>query len=267
MSRPGGSPTYDRLGLNYSQVRRADRRLEAAIWKALGDAKSVVNVGAGTGSYEPPDRDVIAVEPSAVMIAQRPASAAPAIVGVAEQLPLEDKSVDAAMAVLSIQHWQDVERGLDELLRVARRAIILVTIDVEVLASLWLVRDYLPEVLEYHARAFPSIDHLLARLPGAQAEVLAVPCDCADGFFAALWGTPEAHLDPRVRQASSVWHDLPETVVAGGLERLRRDLDSGRWDERYGELRSQRTKDVGLRIVSAELAGAPLARASVPPCR
>jgi ubiquinone/menaquinone biosynthesis C-methylase UbiE len=245
-------PTYDRIGLNYSQVRRADRRFEAAIWKALGEAKSVVNVGAGTGSYEPPGMDVIAVEPSPVMIAQRPGSAAPAIIGVAEQLPLEDKSVDAAMAVLSIQHWQDVDRGLGELLRVARRAIVLVTIDVEVLANLWLVSDYLPETLDYHARAFPSIDHLLSILPSGKTEVLAVPCDCADGFFAALWGRPEAHLDPRVRQASSVWHDLPEAVVAGALERIRRDLDSGVWDERYGELRSQRTMDVGLRIVSAQ---------------
>jgi SAM-dependent methyltransferase len=245
-------PAYDRIGLNYSQVRRADRRFEAAIWKALGEVKSVVNVGAGTGSYEPPGLDVIAVEPSPVMIEQRPASAAPAIVGVAEQLPLEDKSVDAAMAVLSIQHWQDVDRGLGELLRVARRAIVLVTMDVEVLAKLWLVSDYLPETLDYHARAFPPIDHLQSILPHAKTEVLAVPCDCADGFFAALWGRPEAHLDPRVRQASSVWHDLPEAVVAGALERLRRDLDSGDWDERYGELRTRRTMDVGLRIVSAQ---------------
>lgn len=251
-----GPTTYDRIGLNYSEVRRSDARFEAAIWRALGNAKSVVNVGAGAGSYEPPDLDVIAVEPSPVMIAQRPRSAARAIVGVAEQLPLADKSIDAAMAVLSIQHWQDVDRGLGELLRVARRAIVLVTIDVDVLADLWLVRDYLPEALEYHARAFPTIDHLLSVLPCAKAEVLAVPCDCADGFLAALWGKPEAHLDPRVRRASSVWHQLPAAVVDRALERLRRDLDSGRWDERYGELRSRRTMDVGLRIVRAELSGA-----------
>jgi SAM-dependent methyltransferase len=247
---------YDEIGRGYSAIRRPDPHVESAVWQALGDARSVVNVGAGSGSYEPRDREVIAVEPSAVMIGQRPSHAARAVQGMAESLPLPTKSVDAAMAVLTLQHWYDVDRGLAELVRVSRQRIVLLTMDVEVLAELWLIRDYIPETLRTHAEGFPAITDLLAALPNAEAATVAVPHDCNDGFMAAFWGRPEAYLDPDVRAATSPWHQLPSEVVEGAVTRLRRDLDSGVWDQRYGALRHKPKLDVGLRLVRAELSEA-----------
>jgi len=247
------APAYDRMGIDYSEVRRADPRFEAAIWAALGDAQSVLNVGAGAGSYEPRDREVIAVEPSPVMIAQRPPGAAPAIQGVAESLPLEDDSVDATMGVFTMQHWDDVDRGLSEVLRVTRDRVVLLTLDLDVTAGMWLCRDYLPEIVEHDRGTFPSIAHLEAVLPSLRVEAIPVPRDCADGFCIALWSRPEAHLDPNVRRSSSIWHLLPAVVVEPALDRLRRDLASGEWDRRYGRLRNEDSFDVGLRLVTAEL--------------
>ena len=245
------APAYDRMGIDYSEVRRADPRFEAAIWDALGDAKSVLNVGAGAGSYEPRDREVIAVEPSPVMIAQRPPGAAPAIQGVAEALPLEDESVDATMGVFTMQHWDDVDRGLAEVLRVTRDRIVLLTLDLDVTAEMWLCRDYLPEIVEHDRGTFPTIAHLEAALPNLRVEAIPVPSDCSDGFCVALWSRPEAHLDPHVRRSSSIWYLLPAEVVDRGLDRLRRDLESREWDRRYGRLRTQPSLDVGLRLVIA----------------
>jgi SAM-dependent methyltransferase len=247
------APAYDRMGRGYSDVRRADPRFEAAIWAALGEARSVLNVGAGAGSYEPPDREVIAVEPSPVMIAQRPPGVAPAIQGVAEALPMEDRSVDATMGVFTMQHWNDVERGLAEVRRVTRDRVVFLTLDLEVTAEMWLCRDYLPEIVEHDRKAFPSIAYLEAALPALEVEEVPVPADCSDGFCVALWSRPEAHLDPRVRRASSIWHLLPAAVVDTGLDRLRRDLESGEWDRRYGDLRRRDSLDVGLRLITAEL--------------
>jgi len=247
------APAYDRLGLNYAEVRRADPRFEAAIWSALGSAKSVLNIGAGAGSYEPGDREVIAVEPSPVMIAQRRSDAAPTIQGVAESIPLDDESVDATMGVFTMQHWDDVDRGLAEVLRVTRDRVVLLTLDLDVTAEMWLCRDYLPEIIEHDRRAFPTIAQLEMALPNARAETLAVPHDCTDGFCVALWSRPEAHLDPRVRRSSSIWHLLPAAAVDRGLDRLRRDLESGAWDRRRGALRTRPSLDVGLRLVTAEL--------------
>lgn len=244
---------YDLIGHGYGGVRRPDPRIAAAISSALGDAASVVNVGAGTGSYEPRDRDVVAVEPSEVMIAQRPPDAARAIHASAEALPLEDDSVDAALAVLTVHHWDDVERGLGEMVRVARRRVVLVTMDVEVLAGLWLVRDDVPETLPAHAASFPSIARLLGSLPAATAGAIPVPRDCTDGFMVAFWGRPETYLDPEIRNATSPWHQLPPAVVARALRRLQHDLESGEWDGRYGHLRQRSTLDVGLRLIRAEL--------------
>jgi SAM-dependent methyltransferase len=244
---------YDRMGVGYSQVRRADSRIEEAIWAALGAARSVLNVGAGAGSYEPRDREVIAVEPSPVMIAQRPAGAAPAIRGVVESLPLEDRAVDATMGVFTMQHWEDVDRGLAEVLRVTRDRIVFLTLDVDVAAEMWLCRDYLPEIIEHDREAFPAIWRLENALPNVRVEAIPVPADCTDGFCVALWSRPEAHLDPDVRRSSSTWHLLPNSAVEPALGRLRRDLESGGWDRRYGALRTQASLDVGLRLLSAEL--------------
>jgi len=247
-------PAYDVIGRGYSWVRRPDPRLAQAIWRALGDARTVLNVGAGTGSYEPPDRWVLALEPSEVMIAQRPANAAPVLKSSVEQLPLADQTVDAAMAILTLHHWDSVEAGLRELLRVVRERIVIVTMDIQKLAELWIVRDYLPELLGQHAARFPSIDRLRELLPHADVEVLTVARDCQDGFMAAFWAQPHAYLDPAIRAATSAWHDLPPAVIERALGQLREDLDTGDWQRHYQDLVTRPELDVGLRLITSATA-------------
>jgi SAM-dependent methyltransferase len=247
------APTYNRMGLNYTDFRQPDPRIEAVVWTALGDARSVVNVGAGAGSYEPTDREVVAVEPSPVMIAQRPPRAAPVLEGIAESLPLGDKSVDAAMGVLTIHHWPDPEAGLAEMRRVSRRRIVLLTIDAEAASDTWLIKDYFPEAGSMDRDVMPSQARIRASLPGAAIEPVAIPRGCLDAFTIALWDRPEWLLDPEVRRASSIWHRMPAEAAERGLKRLRADLESGLWDEKNGHLRALPELDVGLRLVSAEL--------------
>jgi ubiquinone/menaquinone biosynthesis C-methylase UbiE len=247
------SPTYNRMGLNYSDFRRPDTRLETAIWEALGDARSVVNVGAGAGSYEPRDREVIVIEPSPVMIAQRPPQAAPALEGVAEALPLDDKSVDAAMGVLTIHHWPDLEAGIAEMRRVARRRIVLLTIDAEKNSEIWTLSEYFPEAMALEQELMTSIDSLEASLPAATFETVPAPSHCRDEFTSALWDRPERFLDPDLLRGSSLWHRLSPATIERGQERLRADLQSGAWDERHGHLRTQGELDIGLRLVREEL--------------
>lgn len=213
----------------------------------------MVNVGAGAGSYEPGDREVTAVEPSGVMIAQRPPGAAPVVQASAEQLPFADDSFDAAMAVLTIHHWQDVAKGLAEMTRVARRRVVVVTFDPEVNNETWIIRDYLPELRVERERWMPEEARVLAALPAARVEPIPVPRDCTDGMFVAHWGRPEAYLDSDVRAATSVWHLLPPEVVTRAVDALRADLESGAWDERYGDVRELSELDVGLRLITAEL--------------
>ncbi|HEY7256264.1 MAG TPA: methyltransferase domain-containing protein [Solirubrobacterales bacterium] len=247
------APAYDRMGIEYAQVRRADPRIEAAIHAALGDAGTVLNVGAGAGSYEPADREVLAVEPSPVMIAQRPPGAAPAIEAVVEDLPLADDSVDAVMGVFTMQHWSDIGRGLAEVARVGRDRAVFVTLDIDVAESMWLGADYLPEMIEADRRDFPSLEQLASALPGLVVNEIPVPSDCRDGFCIGLWSRPEAHLEPRVRRASSTWHRLDPGVVERALGRLAADLENGEWDRRHGHLRELDELDVGLRLVQADL--------------
>jgi len=245
---------YDQIGLGYSDIRRPDPRLGAPIAKALGDARTVLNVGAGTGSYEPADRRVVAVEPSAEMIAQRPPGSAPVVQAEAESLPFQADSFDAALAILTIHHWKDVPAGLAELRRVARDRVVLLTVDPEVLVALWMSRDYWPETIELESGRMPTMGELEANLPAPTAVPVPVPRDCTDGFAIAYWGRPEAILDPAVRQASSNWHGISAEATERGLRQLEKDLESGEWDRRYGCLRAQDSLDVGLRLVVAELA-------------
>jgi SAM-dependent methyltransferase len=248
--------TYDRIGRGYTRVRRADPRIASRVEAALGDARTVLNVGAGAGSYEPADREVTAVEPSAVMIAQRPRDAAPAIQAVAEDLPFEADDFDAAMATITAHHWPDAPAGLREMMRVARKRLVLLTFDPEPLRELWLVTEYFPRALEIHAEAMLPIEEQAAMLEGAatvSVEAVPVPNGCTDLFFCALWDRPELHLDPDVRQGSSVWHAMDGEEVAAGLTALRADLESGRWDRRHGRLREAPELDVGLRLLVAEL--------------
>jgi SAM-dependent methyltransferase len=245
--------TYDRIGLGYSAVRQPEPRIAARLESALRGAQTVLNVGAGTGSYEPRDREVTAVEPSAEMIAQRPPDSASVVEGVAERLPFAEGSFDAAMAIITVHHWSDVHAGLAEMVRVARQRVIVLTFDPAPAKELWLVRDYFPGALEYHARAMPPIAELTAALPNASVETVAVPSNCADGFFIGIWDRPEMHLDPDVRRASSCWHQMPPSEIEHGLARLSADLESGLWDERHGHLRELPELDVGLRLVTSKL--------------
>jgi SAM-dependent methyltransferase len=244
---------YDEIGRGYAEVRRPDPRIAARIEAALGDARSVLNVGAGTGSYEPTDREVTAVEPSAEMIAQRPVGSAPVVQASAEALPFEDDSFDAAMAIITVHHWGDLAAGLAEMRRVAQQRVVILTFDPGPLGDLWLVKDYFPRTLEIHGDAMPPIEELMVMLPGAEVEVVPVPRLCEDGFFCAIWDRPEMHLDAEIRRGSSVWHLMAPEEIESGLASLRADLESGRWDERHGYLRSAPELDVGLRLVVAEL--------------
>ena len=244
---------YDQIGHGYAAVRVEDPRLARPIWGALGDAGTVVNVGAGAGSYEPRDREVIAVEPSEVMIAQRPAGAAPAVLAAAELLPFPDDSFDAAMAIITLHHWNDVDAGLREMRRIARRRTVIVTFDPELEADLWIARDYIREHVIHTFSSLPPVSRILETFPEAQVRPLLIPNDCSDRMFATLWARPEEYLDPQVRAATSVWQRLPADVVTRAIDALRQDLASGKWDKRYGHLRTSPEYDAGLRLITAEL--------------
>jgi SAM-dependent methyltransferase len=239
---------YDQIGAAYARERRTDPRIAAWIWAALGDARTVLNVGGGTGSYEPPDRDVLAVEPSAVMRAQRPPNAAPCLDAVAEALPFADRSFDAAMAILSDHHWRDPIAGLRELRRVARRVVVFQW-DNALLSRFWLVRDYLPEIAGL-ATARPSLAERAAAI-GAESEPVPIPWDCIDGFFHAYWRRPEAYLEQRVRRGTSVWTRVGTEVEARAVSALAADLRSGGWHRRNAELLALEEAELGARLLVA----------------
>ena len=239
---------YDELGTTYRKTRVPDPRIQALVDRALGDAVTVVNVGAGTGAYEPADRAVTAVEPSAVMIAQRAPDAAPCVQASAEALPFPDGSFDAAMAILTVHHWSDLERGVAELRRVAGRIVIL-TWDAGFGDEFWLTRDYLQASIALDTARFPAIEELAALLgPDAIVEPVPVPHDCSDGFCAAFWRRPEAYLDPDVRAGISNLR-LLEGRLGDGLARLRDDLRSGAWRAQHADLLDKDALDLGYRIV------------------
>jgi SAM-dependent methyltransferase len=246
-------PVYDVIGTGYSSARHPDPKVARAIRAALGDATSVLNVGAGTGSYEPSDIDVTAVDPSAEMIRQRPSSAAPCVKAWAEALPFADASFDAAMAVLTVHHWSDRARGLMEMRRVARKRVVLFTWDPASIDAFWLVAEYLPEVAALDVPRFPTMRELQEILPGAHVEPVPIPHDCADGFFGAFWGRPEAYLDANVRHGISTFRQLPDDVVQPAVTKLAFDLQTGAWDARHSRLRDEAELDVGYRLVVAEL--------------
>jgi SAM-dependent methyltransferase len=213
----------------------------------------VLNVGAGTGSYEPPGREVTGVEPSAEMIAQRQPGSAAVVQACAEDLPFEDRSFDATMAVLTVHHWADLTAGFEEMRRVTRQRIVLVTFDPSALADLWIVRDYFPEMLGLKRRSTASTDELARMLSAITSVPIPVPRDCTDHFFAALWARPEMLFDEETVRPMWVWQSISEEARRAGRERLAADLRSGAWDERYGQLRKEPELDVGLRLVVAEL--------------
>jgi SAM-dependent methyltransferase len=247
------SDRYEAIGRSYAATRQEDPRITRRIHEALGNARSVVNVGAGAGSYEPPDRYVIAVEPSDVMAEQRPAERVPAIRAGADALPLRDGSVDAAMAILTIHHWDDAqEAGVRELRRVARDRVVILTYDASVSGRMWLMADYLPEVAELDERIFPAPGTLGDWL-GGELTVEPVPIhrDTPDWMLGSFWAHPERVLDERARANTSGFARMPAEVVERVVSSLRRDLEDGSWDERHGRLRALEEHDVGLRLVVA----------------
>ncbi|MGD0706418.1 MAG: class I SAM-dependent methyltransferase [Trebonia sp.] len=243
-----GGHLYDTIGATYTVTRRTEPRIAARVWAALGDARTVLNVGAGTGSYEPSDRDVTAVEPSAVMRAQRPAGAAPCVAASAESLPFGDQSFDAAMAFATIDHWQDPIAGLREMRRVARRVVVF-TIDASDPDRFWLTRDYLPEHHDLWAGR-PTLTEL-ARAIAARTEPVPIPWDCADGFYEAYWRRPEAYLDDRVRRGISVWARVGPDAEQRAVRSLRDDLASGRWAERNHDLLDLEAAELDSRLLIA----------------
>jgi hypothetical protein len=238
---------YDSIGKGYTSARQEDPRIRARIHAALGDAHTVVNVGAGTGSYEPADREVVAVEPSETMIAQRPPGSAPVVRAYAEDLPFDDGAFDAAMVVLSDHHWQGHERGLAELRRVARRVVIF-TWEPATARETWVVRDYFSCFEELIPDGY-RLELTLKRLGDARQEVVPVPHDCVDGFFHAYWRRPRAYLDPAVRAGISAFALMDPGCVEEGLSRLQRDLASGEWERRNAGIRGLDELDAGYRLV------------------
>jgi SAM-dependent methyltransferase len=247
---PGPEEFYDAIGSRYATTRHEDPRIAAAIHAALGDARTVLNVGAGTGNYEPRDRDVTAVEPSTAMIAARPPGAARVVRAHAETLPFEDSTFDAVMAVLSDHHWRDRARGLRELRRVARQRVVVFTWDPRFRDSFWLTRDYLPGFKRVPGM---SIAQIVRCLGGAHVEPVLIPHDCSDGFYHAFWRRPSAYLDHQVRTGISVFALVDERETDGMVQRLRSDLDSGVWARRYGELSQLEAIDLGYRLIVAGL--------------
>jgi DNA-binding transcriptional MerR regulator len=246
-----GARLYETIGSAYPATRRTEPRIAARVWEALGDARTVLNVGAGTGSYEPTDREVTAVEPSAVMRAQRPVGAAPCVAAGAESLPFEDQSFDAAMAFSTVHHWHDPIAGLREMRRVARRVVVFTHDDSAAgwLHRFWLTRDYLPEVGDMIAGR-PSV-HELADAIGARIEPVLIPWDCADGFFEAYWRRPAAYLEESVRRGISAWGAVGADVEQRAVRGLREDLASGRWAERNRDLLDLDEAELGARLLIA----------------
>ena len=243
-------PLYDRIGIGYAERRRPDARVAARITAALGGCHSMLNVGAGTGSYEPADRFIVAVEPSAEMIRQRPPTAARAVRASADRLPFRARSFDAALALLTIHHWPDRKAGLAEMRRVTRDRVVIFTWDPQH-AGFWLVQDYLPEILAMDRPAFPSLHEIEQAIGPVEVHEVSVPADCIDGFLGAYWRRPAEYLDPRARSAISVFSKVDATA---GLARLEQDLGDGTWSTRYGSLMSRAELDIGYRLVVARCA-------------
>jgi len=241
-------PLYDRIGRRYTLTRRPDPRIAAAIVDALGDASTVVNVGAGTGAYEPVGPSLVAVEPSWQMIRQRAAGTTPVIQASAEALPFRTGTFDAALAVLTLHHWADWRAGLDEMKRVANRLVVF-TFDTSAVGNFWLTEAYFPEIVELYRGRCPSVAEMAHYLDDCRVDRVPIPHDCVDGFLGAFWRRPEAYLDPRVRAGISGFALLDQDVVARGIARLELDLESGAWERRFGNLRSLDAIDVCYRLL------------------
>jgi SAM-dependent methyltransferase len=246
------TPNYDCIGRTYAATRREDPRLVAILRDALGDARSVINIGAGAGAYEPSDLDVLAVEPSEKMIAQRPKGSARVVRASAERLPLDDAVFDAGLAVNTVHHWTDLRAGLRELRRVVRRRVVVFLRNPLRGAPFWLTKDYLPS-LDPSRRFATIMTTIHEEFPTVREHTVRLPRDCADGLFTAFWARPEMYLDAEVRRNISNFALARDEDVEAGLDALRSDLESGAWDRSYGHLRMLTELDLGHRVLVAEL--------------
>jgi SAM-dependent methyltransferase len=245
-----GDADYSVIGQDYARYRQPDPHFVDAISAALGNARTLINVGAGAGSYEPTTLTVTAVEPSAAMRAQRPTSLSPAVDATAEALPYPDDSFDAGLASFTVHQWSNLQAGLHELRRVVRGPVLVLTCDPAALHRSWL-NDYAPEVIETEASRYPRVDTIAANLGGrVTIEHVPIPLDCTDRFSEAYYGRPEGLLDPGARRANSAWSFIDPAVANRFEQHLRRDLDSGAWDAQHGHLRTQPTFDGSLRLIT-----------------
>jgi hypothetical protein len=246
-----GDADYGKIGTSYADYRRPEARIAAFIEQALAGARTVVNIGAGTGSYESQAFEMTAVEPSATMRAQRPAHLSPAIDAVAEALPFPDDAFDAAMTTYSVHQWSDLKAGLREMRRVARGPVAVLTCDPDLVRDFWLY-EYAPLVLDTEARRYPAIRDIAETL-GGEVEItqVPVPFNCTDGFIEAYYGRPERLLDPEARKACSAWSFVDEQLAAQYVEALREAIESGAWDARYGHLREQPYYEGSLVLIKA----------------
>jgi SAM-dependent methyltransferase len=242
-----GDTLYDGIGRTYAAQRVPDPRIARQIRDALGAARTVLNVGAGTGSYEPADVPVVAIDPSLVMLGQRGSDAAPAVGGVAEALPFPDGAFDVALATLTLHHWSNLAVGVAEVRRAARRVVAL-TFDTVFELDQWIVREYLPEMTGQQLFDFPVVDELAAMLD-ADVRVVPIPADCTDGFTGAYWARPEGYLDPAVRAGMSAMQTMDQALVTSRMDRLAADLASGAWDAKWGHLRDLPELDLGYRLL------------------
>lgn len=238
---------YDTIGLGYADLRKPDPSIERAIRSGLGDAATILNVGAGSGSYEPSDRSVVAVELSMMMIRQRPPDAAPVVQATAMALPFQTDAFDASLAILTVHHWRDKQRGLQELGRVSRGRVVILTWD-PTYTGFWLT-DYIPQVLDADRPVFPMVHEYESVLGPVKVINVPIPRNCTDGFMCAYWGRPRAYLDKRVRSAISTFSKLGD--VTRGLEQLDQDLKSGEWHRRYGSILNRTELDLGYRLIIA----------------
>jgi SAM-dependent methyltransferase len=251
ISRDALTTLYDKIGVTYSGRRQRDPRIAAAIESAVADCTSILNVGAGTGSYEPASRFVVAVEPSRIMVAQRPVGAAPVVQACAEALPFPDCSFEAVLGILTVHHWKDQARGLSECARVARSKVVLLTNDFDVCANFWLF-DYFPELLRADRHIFPNIARYENVLGPLETITVPIPEDCRDGFLGAYWKRPSSYLDPIVRESISTFSKIGN--VDSQLARLESDIVSGAWEQRYASLIGLEALDLGYRILISHLA-------------
>ncbi len=248
-NHPAGDFDYDTHDQGYAQQRRTDPRIAALIHKALGSSRTILNIGAGAGSYEPQDRYVLALEPSAAMRAQRPPHLSPAIHGIAENLPFDDQSIDASMAMITIHQWQSAEKGLAEMRRVTRGPILVLTFDGDALDRFWLA-DYAPELITAERRRYPAIDFIQTHLGGkTQVQTIPIPIDCIDGFTEAYYARPEKFIDPTVRKSQSAWGFVDPQAQSRFVQTLAHDLNSGAWDKRYGQWRNKPYFEGSLRLI------------------